>query len=118
MADGKYHRDLNTRFAIRTLQIIQTRTKGDPILCRVLAAMTGTATRDVTTIVEELRDAGEWICASQEKPYGYYYAKNRLELEEYLQKEHDRVMNQLARHKKQRDFCPPEKEIFEMEATI
>lgn len=71
--------------------------------------------RIITQIVEELRDEGQWICASQEPPYGYYYARNRTELEEYLLKEHNRVMEQLARHKKQREFTPPETELFEVE---
>jgi hypothetical protein len=70
--------------------------------------------RIITSIIEELRDYGEWICSSQKKPYGYYYAKNIIELNEYLEKEADRCIQQLARHKKQRDFRPPEPELFEL----
>ena len=112
MRDNEYH----ARLTVRVLQIVRVRTKEDPVQCRVIAAMVGIKeNRVVTHIIESLRDAGEWICASQEPPYGYYYAKNRMELEEYLQKEHDRVMNQLVRHKKQRDFIPPPMELFEVE---
>lgn len=99
----------NTKLAIKVLQRIRVRTKANPVKAKVLALEFGYRdTRVITQVVAVLRDSGEWICATQEEPYGYYYADNRAQLEEYLEKEHERVIEQLARHKKQRDFTPKE----------
>lgn len=102
-----------TRLTLYILQRVRERTKAHPILYDTLATELGIDWRKVAEKVEQLRDSGEWICASQGKPAGCYYAANRLELDEYLQKEHDRVMKQLARHKRQRDFIPPGLTLFD-----
>jgi hypothetical protein len=105
----------NTKLTIRILQIIRSRTIDNPIKCRELSRMFNFRNdRVITHIIEELRDYGEWVCASQTKPFGYYYARNKVELQEYINKERDRVLQQLARQKKQLDFIPNyEPELFE-----
>ena len=49
-------------------------------------------TSDVRAEVRKMRLDGAWICALDGGDGGYYYAKDKAELEEYLERLHRRYM--------------------------
>jgi hypothetical protein len=77
------------------------------------AAQTGAdiSDRRIKQIVEELRDSGYIVCASREKPYGYYLPKDADELKAGLSAYISQAVSQI---KKVRKLCNSSayKEIF------
>jgi hypothetical protein len=67
--------------------------------------------RRIKQIVEELRDSGHIVCASREKPYGYYLPKDADELKAGLSAYLSQSISQI---KKIRKLCASSayKEIF------
>ena len=107
----------SAKLTLKVLQRIRQRGPDNPIKCKTLADEFSVNMRVITAIVETSRDAGEWICAAQKPPYGYYYAQSKHQLAQHIEKEHQRCMQQLARHKKQLDYTPQDPSLFDQEAA-